>query len=60
MTKAEGYALAYPYRAAEIRAHRGLPPNCHLDPPVPDLLRQIVASTSPVLRDLDEPVAESG
>ena len=57
MSKAEEYALAYPYRAAEIRAHRGLPPNCHFDPPVPDLLRQIVASTSPVLRDLDEPVA---
>ena len=57
MTKAEEYALAYPYRAAEIRAHRGLPPNCDFDPPVPDLLRQIVASTSPVLRDLDKPVA---
>jgi hypothetical protein len=60
MTKAEEYALAYPYRAAEIRAHRGLPPNCDFDPPAPDLLRQIVASTSPVLRDLDEPIAAPG
>jgi hypothetical protein len=60
MTKAEEYAFAYPYRAAEIRAHRGLPPNCDFDPPAPDLLRQIVASTSPVLRDLDEPIAAPG
>jgi hypothetical protein len=60
MTKAEEYALAYPYRAAEIRAHRGLPPNCDFDPPAPDQLRQIVASTSPVLRDLDEPIAAPG
>jgi len=38
MTKAEEYALAYPYRAAEIRAHRGLPLNCDFDPPALDLL----------------------
>ena len=55
ITKAEEYALTYPHRAAEIRTHRGLPPNCNFEPPPPDLLREIVASTSPVLRAFDQP-----
>jgi hypothetical protein len=57
MDEAEQYAVLYPQRAAAIRAHRGLPPNCTFGPPEPVLIERIVNSDSTVLRELDQPVA---
>jgi hypothetical protein len=54
MDEAERYGAVYPRRAALIRHHGGVPPNCDFIPPEPDLVRAIVASTSPILRALDE------
>ncbi len=56
MDEAEQYAVIYPQRAAAIREHRGLPPNCTFGPPDPMLIERIVNSDSPVLRELDRPI----
>lgn len=50
----EYYIAVYPKRAREIRRYGGLPPNCSFGPPDDDLVRALVASTSPALRELDE------
>ena len=57
MDEAERYAVLYPQRAAAIRAHRGLPPDCTFGPPEPALIERIINSDSPVLRELDQPIA---
>jgi hypothetical protein len=57
LTEAEQYATLYPRRAAQIRAHRGLPPKCSFGPPEQDLIDAILTSTSPVLRALDTQAA---
>jgi hypothetical protein len=56
MDSAEQYAVIYPDRATLIRAHGGLPPNRTFGPPDPELVDLIVASDSPILRALDQPV----
>jgi hypothetical protein len=58
MTEVEQYAAIYPRRAALIRSLGGLPAKCDFGPPEPELVRAIVASTSPMLRELDSPAAE--
>src|SRR5579883_2915554 len=57
LTEEERYAVMHARRAAEIRAHRGLPPKLTFPPPEPELVRAIVASTSPILLALDPPAA---
>ena len=52
--EAEHYALTYPNRAAEIRAHGGVPSTAHYGHPEAKLVQEIIASTSPILRQLDE------
>lgn len=50
------YANVYPSRLRLIRKHGGLPPNCDFGPPDPELVRAILASSSPaVFAALDEP-----
>ncbi len=58
-TEAELYAIMYPHRAAQIRAHGGMPPNARFDRPAPDLLRDLLASTSPILQQIDQEYARS-
>jgi hypothetical protein len=55
--RAEEYAMTYPDRAALIRAHGGMPAKARFDPPEPGLAQEIVASTSPIIRALDEPAS---
>ena len=55
MDPPEQYASLYPDRAAQIRAHGGVPPNATWGPPDDDTARAIVASNSPILRALDPP-----
>ena len=55
MTEAEQYAVMYPDRVRRIRAAGGLPQNFAAGPPEPELLGEIVAGTSPILRALDPP-----
>jgi hypothetical protein len=55
MDAAEQFAARHPSRAAAIRAHGGIPPNCNFSPPDPKLVAFIVASRSPLLLELDEP-----
>ena len=57
MDPAEQYAVLYPQRAALIRAYGGLPPNINFGAPEPDLVAAIVASTSPIMLELDQEVA---
>ena len=45
----------YPQRAAQIRAHGGMPPGADFDPLEPDTLEGIVRGTSPILLALDGP-----
>ena len=52
--EAEQYALMYPSRAAEIRAHGGVPPTARYGRPEPKLVREIIASTSPILQQIDQ------
>ena len=54
MDAAEQFAARHPSRAAAIRAHGGIPPACDFDPPDPKLVAFIVASKSPLLRELDQ------
>ena len=51
---AEQYAVAHPRHTAEIRVHAGIPPTTTGDPPEPDLVQAIVASTSPILCLIDQ------
>jgi len=53
-TAAELYAIMYPQRAAAIRACGGMPPDAGFDRPAPELLGELLASTSPVLKRIDE------
>lgn len=53
-TAAELYAIMYPQRAASIRACGGMPPDARFDCPAPELLGELLASTSPILRQIDE------
>jgi hypothetical protein len=55
MTPPEQYAALYPRRAAQIRAYRGLPPNCDFGPPPPELVHGIVHGSSTALLALDHP-----
>jgi len=55
MSEAEQYAVTYPDRAGRIRAAGGLPQGFNAGPPEPELLAEIVAGTSPILRALDPP-----
>ena len=52
--EAEHYALTYPNRAAQIRAYGGVPSTARYGHPEPKLVREIIASTSPILQQLDE------
>lgn len=52
--EAEHYAIIYPRRAAEIRAHGGVPPTARYGPPEAKLVSEIIASTSPILQQIDE------
>ena len=52
--EAEQYALIYPNRAAEIRAHGGVPPTARYGPPDAQLVAQLIASASPILQQIDK------
>jgi hypothetical protein len=56
---AEQYALMYPRRAAEIRACRGVPPTAAYGLPEPETVAALIASTSPILQQIDEEYAEA-
>jgi hypothetical protein len=59
LTEAEQYAVIYPDRAARIRAAGGLPEpvmaglDPAIDPPEPELLRDIVLGSCPIFQALD-------
>ncbi len=53
-SEAEQYAVNYPNRAAEIRAYGGVPPTARYGHPELKLVLEIIAGTSPILRQLDE------
>jgi hypothetical protein len=55
--QAEQYAVLYPQRAAEIRAYGGVPPTASYGPPEPELVCALIASTSPILRKIDQDYA---
>ncbi len=59
MDAAEQFAVRHPSQAAAIRAHGGIPPDCDFTPPAPKLVASIVASKSPLLRELDHPQADA-
>jgi hypothetical protein len=59
MDAAEQFAARHPSQAAAIRAHGGLPPDCDFTPPDPKLVAFIVASKSPLLRELDRQQADA-
>ena len=52
--EAEQYAVIHPRRAAEIRAHGGVPPTAAYGPPGPATVRALIASTSPILQQIDQ------
>ena len=52
--EAEQYAVIHPRRAAEIRAHGGVPPTATYGPPGPATVRALIASTSPILQQIDQ------
>jgi hypothetical protein len=54
MTPAEQYAALYPDRAKRILAERGLPAHLTFPPPEPGLVTELLASTSPIVRALDQ------
>jgi hypothetical protein len=47
----------YPRRAAEIRACRGVPPTAAYGLPEPETVRALIASTSPILQQIDQEYA---
>lgn len=57
--EAEQYAVLYPSRAAEIRAYGGIPPTARYGPPDQALVLALIASTSPILRQVDQDYAQS-
>jgi hypothetical protein len=59
MTPAERYATLYPDRATRILAERGLPARLNLPPPAPEVLTELLSSTSPIVRALYEPAQAS-
>ncbi len=54
---AEQYALLYPRRAAEIRAYGGVPPTASYGLPEPEIVRALIAGTSPILQQIDNEYA---
>jgi hypothetical protein len=54
---AEQYGMMYPRRAAEIRACGGVPPTATYGPPEPDTVLALIASTSPILQQIDKEYA---
>ena len=50
---AEQYGVMYPGRAAEIRAYGGVPPTATYGPPEPEIVQALLASTSPILQQID-------
>jgi hypothetical protein len=54
---AEQYGMMYPRRAAEIRAYGGVPPTATYGPPEPDTVLALIASTSPILQQIDKEYA---
>jgi hypothetical protein len=56
---AEQYALLYPRRAAEIRAYGGVPPTATYGPPEPETVQALIASTSPILQQIDKEYAQA-
>jgi len=56
---AEQYALMYPRRAAEIRAYGGVPPTATYGPPEPETAQALIASTSPILLQIDKDHAQA-
>lgn len=55
--EADHYAIIYPRRAAQIRRHGGLPPDCDFGPPLPYVVRAVATGTSPILCALDAQAA---
>lgn len=49
--------MIHPRRAAEIRAHGGVPPTAAYGPPGPATVRALIASTSPILQQIDQEYA---
>ncbi len=54
---AEQYAVMYPRRAAEIRAYGGVPPTATYGPPDAETVQALIASTSPILQQIDQEYA---
>jgi hypothetical protein len=59
MTPAERYATLYPERASRILAERGLPARLTFPPPDPEVVTDLLSSSSPLVRALFEPVRAS-
>jgi hypothetical protein len=57
---AEQYGQMYPKRAAEIRAYGGVPPTAAYGPPEPETVQALIASTSPILQQIDKEYAATG
>jgi hypothetical protein len=57
---AEQYAVMYPRRAAEIRAYGGVPPTATYGPPEPETVQALIASTSPILQQIDKEYGAAG
>lgn len=55
MTPAERYATLYPDRASRILAERGLPTRLTFPPPDPEVVTDLLSSSSPLVRALFEP-----
>jgi hypothetical protein len=53
-SEAEHYAINYPRRAAEIRAHGGVPATARYGRPDDKLLSDILAATGPIFQQLDK------
>ena len=54
LQRSRAVCVNYPNRAAEIRAYGGVPPTARYGHPELKLVREIIASTSPILQQLDE------
>jgi hypothetical protein len=59
MTPAERYATLYPDRASRILAERGLPTRLTFPPPDPEVVTDLLSSSSPLVRALFEPAQAS-
>ncbi len=55
--EAEQYAVLHPRRAAEIRVYGGVPPTATYGPPAPETVLALIASTSPILQQIDQEYA---